>query len=63
MYVITYDQPTTNPYTIPVRLDGKRLGFIRQEKDGSGFFYQNTAKARGETFKTVREVMTSLEAE
>lgn len=62
MATITYDQPTTNPYSIPVRLEGKRCGFIRQEKDGSGFYYQAKV-ARGETYPTVREVMRSIEGD
>lgn len=60
---ITYEHDTARNVII-VRFEKKTMGRIWRELDGSGYFYQpkSSARHRGETFPTVRDVKNSLEA-
>lgn len=49
-----------------VFLDGKRIGTIKRDAGGFGYFYQPKStrmKLAGDVFKTIDEVKRSLEAE
>lgn len=57
-------EPTSLRDVTRVVLDGKMMGFIKPERDGSGFFYTpKDSKHRGETFATADAVKRSLERE
>jgi hypothetical protein len=57
---ITYDRSTVAG--IPVKLDGRRVGTIRNVRDG--WQYQPTgSRHMGEVFLTVNECKRSIEAE
>jgi hypothetical protein len=64
MAIITYKDASSNKnkwFAIRVSMDGRTQGFIRKEKDGSGYYFAR-GLTRGETFPSVEAVKRSLEA-
>ncbi len=62
MSKITYGAPMKSTFGIPVFLDGRRVGTIRQSENGGAFFYRPAGTSgRGQSFPTIALVKRSLE--
>ena len=59
--MISYDTITTNPTTIRVTLDGKRVGIIYQQFDSMWQYFPKGSKDGGDKFPTLALCKRSLE--
>lgn len=62
MSQITYEALTASGIDlIRVKLDGKMVGLIREEKDKTGWYYSPKKGTRGEKFPSIAACKRSLE--
>ena len=62
--MITYRQDGLQPFKITVKLSGKVVGYIKREKDGSGYYYvpRGVKVFTSATYPSVQAVKAHIES-